>query len=307
MGPDRIGAPYAGPVLRGAPPAEVTVDAALVRRLLRAQHPDLAGLPLRRIGAGWDNVVLRLGPELCVRVPRRARAAPLIATELAWLPGLASQLPLPVPEPVRAGGPADDYPWPWLICRYVPGQPLAGRMLGGARGLRGAEDLAALLVALHVAAPRDAPRNAYRGVPLSVRAPSVELALPAAPARSRARVQQAWVRALSAPEHHGPPRWLHGDLHGLNILAARGRISGVIDFGDLCAGDPATDLAVAWLVLDGPARRRLRQLVAPDDAIWERARGWAVLLGLMFALHARDDQRHAEIGRRTLDAVVADD
>jgi aminoglycoside phosphotransferase (APT) family kinase protein len=282
------------------------VDAALVRRLLRAQHPDLAGLPLRRIGAGWDNVVFRLGHDLVVRVPRRALGAQLIGSELAWLPDLAGQLPLPVPEPVRAGGPADGYPWPWLICRYVPGQPLAERVLGGRPGLRGAEDLAGLLVALHVAAPPDAPHNPYRGVPLSVRAPSVELALAAAPARIRAQVQQAWVRALAAPEHHGPPLWLHGDLHGLNILAARGRISGVIDFGDLCAGDPATDLAVAWLVLDGPARERLQALVAPDGATWERARGWAALLGLMFALHSRDDRRHAQIGRRALEAVVAD-
>ncbi|HSO04853.1 MAG TPA: hypothetical protein VLQ92_10260, partial [Candidatus Limnocylindrales bacterium] len=66
------------------PPAEVAVDHHLVRRLLRGQHPDLADLPLRRIGSGWDNAVYRLGPDLTVRVPRRELGARLIAGELRW-------------------------------------------------------------------------------------------------------------------------------------------------------------------------------------------------------------------------------
>jgi aminoglycoside phosphotransferase (APT) family kinase protein len=46
----------------------------------------------------------------------------------------------------------------------------------------------------------------------------------------------------------GPPIWLHGDLHPFNLVVNQGRLSAVIDFGDLCAGDPATDLAVAWML-----------------------------------------------------------
>ena len=45
--------------------------------------------------------------------------------------------------------------------------------------------------------------------------------------------------------------WIHGDLHPGNLLVRDGRLSGVLDFGDVTAGDPATDLSVGWMLLSG--------------------------------------------------------
>ena len=57
-------------------PDEVPIDVALARRLLVEQAPDLAALPLRLVDAqGTDNVVLRLGDALAMRLPRKATAA----------------------------------------------------------------------------------------------------------------------------------------------------------------------------------------------------------------------------------------
>jgi aminoglycoside phosphotransferase (APT) family kinase protein len=98
--------------------------------------------------------------------------------------------------------------------------------------------------------------------------------------------------------------WLHGDLHGLNVLAVRGSISGVIDFGDLCAGDPATDLACGWLLLDHQGRRRMREVLDVGDAAWARGQGWALFLGLMFLAHSADSPVNGAIGRRTLGEVL---
>lgn len=297
--------PYAGPVLREPPAAEVAVDTALVRHLLRSQHPDLAALPLRPIGAGWDNVMFRLGRQLCVRMPRRALGARLIVKEARWVPVLAGRLPLPVPAPQRLGEPDERYPWPWTVCSYVPGRPVGAAGLVGPTGRRAADDLAAFLDALHVPAPAGAPTNALRGVPLERRAEAVERALGALPGQLARLIERTWARAVDCPAHPGPPRWLHGDLHNQNILARRGRITGVIDFGDLSAGDPSTDLAVAWLVLDAAGRSRLRQRMAPDDDAWQRALGWAAYFGLMFAEHSRTAPQNAAIGRRTLGEVAA--
>ena len=71
------------------PAAEVSVSPDLVRRLLAAQQPDLAHLPIRVMAHGWDNLMYRLGDELAVRLPRRAAAAGLIVHEQRSLAFLA--------------------------------------------------------------------------------------------------------------------------------------------------------------------------------------------------------------------------
>jgi aminoglycoside phosphotransferase (APT) family kinase protein len=288
------------------PPAEVEVDARLVRRLLRNQHPALAGRRLRRIGNGWDNVVFRLGPDLTVRVPRRELGARLIERELRWLPQLAESLPLPVPTPLLVGEPTSFYPWRWAVCTHVPGHACQDVAFSGRAGQRAADTLAGFLRALHVPAPAAAPTNPFRGVPLAQRADSVAAALPIVPRGQRALVARAWGEALEAASHTGADLWVHGDLHGLNVLASRGRITGVIDFGDLCAGDPATDLASAWLLLDRSGRARMRAALGTDDAAWARGRGWAASFGLTFLAHSADSTVTASIGRRVLEEVCGD-
>lgn len=287
---------------RSVPAPDVDIRPGLARRLIRAQHPDLAHLPLRALGSGWDTVVLRLGRDLTVRLPRRALGAQALASE-RWLTRLAPALPLATPEPVRAGAPDEGYPYPWSICRYVPGRALGAQELAGAGGLRAAAALAGFLGALHVPAPPDAPRNPCR-VDLARRAQHFEEALAHVPAAQSAPAMRAWQRAVRAPAHDGPPCWVHGDLHGLNVLVSRGSISGVIDFGDLGAGDPATDLACAWLLLDLPARRQVRELLEVEPATWERGRGWALYLSVMFLAHSSESALNRAIGLRGLAALL---
>lgn len=111
---------------------------------------------------------------------------------------------------------------------------------------------------LHRPAPTDTPFNDLRGIPLKVRAGDIERRI------ERARrdtdlvtpeVEQAWGEALAAPVST-ERLWLHGDLHPQNLLVAGDTISAVIDWGDLTAGDPATDLAAFWMLFDDPTVRR---------------------------------------------------
>jgi aminoglycoside phosphotransferase (APT) family kinase protein len=57
-----------------------------------------------------------------------------VAKERRWLPVLAVQLPLPVPEPVALGRPAAGFPWPLSVYRWIEGEPAC---LGQDRGLSG--------------------------------------------------------------------------------------------------------------------------------------------------------------------------
>jgi aminoglycoside phosphotransferase (APT) family kinase protein len=291
------------------PAAEVDVPADLVRRLLAAQQPDLAGLPLSPLANGWDNVMYRLGRDLAVRLPRRAAAAALVEHEQRWLPGLAPGLPLPVPVPVRAGRPGAGYPWAWSVVPYLPGRPAVAAP--PADPGEAAAVLAGFLGALHAPAPDHAPANPVRGVPLADRADAVAGWLDVAGAGvDRGAVLRLWESAVAAPRWAGPRLWLHGDLHPGNILVAGGRISGVIDFGDVTAGDPATDLSVAWMLLPagerGGFRRAYRSAAGhPVDAhTWLRARGWALAMSLAYLAHSADDPSLATLGRRTLAAAL---
>lgn len=288
------------------PAADIAIDEALVRALLREQHPDLADLPLRSMDSGWDNAMFRLGDALAVRLPRRVATTKLIEHEHRWLPLLAPLLPIPVPAPVRIGQPADNYPARWSIVPWFNGrnadlcEPRADQ----------AERLAAFLCALHRPAPADAPFNPWRGVPLRERAEQIAERIRRLEQHSTLLnddVVRIYNEAMSAPIDV-TPTWLHGDLHGGNLLVDDGVISGVIDWGDMTSGDRATDLATLWMnFADRKARENaMRACNGVSDATWLRAKGWAVFFGITLGTSGlAGDTRHALMARRTLERVVA--
>jgi aminoglycoside phosphotransferase (APT) family kinase protein len=288
------------------PTAEVDIDEALVRGLLVDQYPDLAELRLVEVANGWDNVLYRLGPDLTIRLPRRQVAATLVEHEQRWLPVLAPSLPLPVPTPVRIGRPALGYPWAWSVCLWLPGDVAAGRRLDEPG--REARRLGHFVRALHQPAPNDAPFNPVRGRPLADRAPAVAARIDQlGDTVNGSAVAHRWVSLVATRPWERPPVWIHGDLHPANVLVDKGRIAGIIDFGDLSFGDPATDLAVAWMLFHPAARIAFRDACGEvDDDTWARAQGWALHLALAFLANSADNPIMAAIGRRTLAAVLAD-
>jgi aminoglycoside phosphotransferase (APT) family kinase protein len=288
------------------PTADLVVDEALVRRLLEEQDPDLASLPLTDPVIGWDNVMYRLGTDLAVRLPRRLMSAPLIEREQRWLPELAPLVPLPVPAPIRVGRPGAGYPWSWSVCKWLPGAPAAVRPPHDAD--EAAEALGAFLRALHFAAPADAPANQFRGVPLAARDDAMQTRVAQLSAELDAdAVLGLWSEVLAVPAWTGPSVWLHGDLHPANVLVHEGRISAVIDFGDITSGDPATDLSVAWMMFDPGQRVTLRDAAGDvDDDTWARARGWALALSVAILAGSADNQVMQGIARRTLASALTD-
>ena len=102
------------------------ITEALVRRLLAAQAPRWAHLPIRPVlPGGHDNRTFRLGNDLSIRLPSAEGYAAQAAKEHEWLPRLASSLPFQMPGSVFLGVAANEFPWPWSVRGWIDGEPLA--------------------------------------------------------------------------------------------------------------------------------------------------------------------------------------
>lgn len=290
---------------------EVETAPYLVRRLLTAQFPQWAGLPIAAVpSAGTDNALYRLGDHMVVRLPRIHWAVQLVDKEYQWLPRLVPHLPLAIPVPLARGEPGEGYPWPWAVYRWLDGEdrtPAEGPALR-----QMAADLAGFMRALQridpTGGPPAGPLNFDRGVPLGVRDQATRAAIVSLRGvLDTAALTEAWEAALAAPAWPGLPVWLHGDLKPGNFLYREGRLSAVIDFGCLGVGDPACDLQVAWNLFEGEARAAFRAALGVDEATWARGKGWALSVGVIaLPYYQTTNPDLAAIARRALEAVLAD-
>lgn len=290
---------------------EVDTDTSLVGRLIAAQFPQWADLPIEPVrSAGTDNALYRLGDEMVVRLPRIDWASGRLDKERKWLPRLAPFLPLAIPVPLAKGIPAEEYPWEWSVYRWLEGETATIERI--ADPSQAATDLAQFVADLQRVDPADGPppgeHNSFRGVPLATRDAPTRAAIASLHGEvDVGAVTAAWEAALRAPEWQRSPVWIHGDLTSGNLLVEQGRLSGVIDFGCLGVGDPACDLMVAWTLLSGETREVFRAALSVDGAAWARGRGWALSWALIFIpYYSTTNPEGVRDARRTIAEVLAD-
>jgi len=262
---------------------EAATDPDLVRRLLRSQFPQWADLTVRRLTSGGTvNAIYRLGTELTVRLPLLGGGAEALDHEARWLPQLAPLVPVPIPEVVALGEPAEGYPWRWAVHRWRAGEVLVEGAETGLNSL--ARDLAAFITALRKADLDEGP-PAYRGAPVRTADAGTRSAIEALRRTDEPfdadAILAAWETVLAAPDWSGAPCWTHSDLMPSNLLGAGGRLAAVLDFGTVGVGDPAIDLIPAWNLLTPAARQAFRDGVDVDDATWTRGRGWALSMAVI--------------------------
>ena len=206
---------------------------------------------------------------------------------------------------VELGEPSGSYPFQWAIYRWLDGQPWADERVHDPVGA--AEKLANFVHTLQAIDAKGAPRPApgRQGAPLRGRDPSVRLALDALEGdMDTGPIRRAWDAVLKVPAWENPPVWIHGDLLPGNVLVHGGQLSAVIDFGLVCAGDPAMDVIAAWSLFEGTGRSAYRNALRVDDATWERARGWALTGVEGMAYYARSNPQFAAECRRRVEAAL---
>jgi aminoglycoside phosphotransferase (APT) family kinase protein len=286
------------------------ITAELVTLLIAEQFAQWAGLPVRRVELdGVDNTTFRLGDALSVRLPSADAYAEQVEKEHRWLPVLARQLPLPIPEPLAKGVPGRGFPRPWSVYRWIDGEPAASASIADLPQF--AADLAGFLAALYAIDPSGGPwpgtHNFHRGGPLAFYDGQTQDAL----AELRGHIDtglaaEVWQVANEAA-WDGKPGWFHGDAQPGNLLVRDGRLSAVIDFGTSGVGDPACDTTIAWTFFTGQSRQLFKERLPADAATWARGRGWAVWKAMIVLVgELRDDPEGAAYTTRVIEAILAD-
>jgi len=284
------------------------VDTTLVERLVAEEFPQWAELKVRPVASsGWDNFTFHLGETMKVRLPSAAGYAEQTDKEFYWLPRLAPLLPLPVPVPLAVGEPALDYPWRWAVYEWIDGETAMQREPADLVALAG--EVGGFLRALQsidtAGGPPPGTHNFFRGGSLEIYEAEARTALVALEGRiDTAKAREILDEALAA-RFAREPVWVHGDIAPGNLLLdGEGRLKAVLDFGCCAIGDPACDLVLAWTLLEGESRRAFEDAVAADEAMWARARGWAIWKAMIVL--AGDNETTKPEQQRVLDALLAE-
>lgn len=275
--------------------AEVLVDETLARELIAAQFPPLPERSLEFLGEGWDYAAFRVDESWIFRFPRRQIGLPGTEREIATLPSLAPLLPVAVPNPVHVGRPTDDFPWPFYGAHFIPGTEPDSSLSDDARAAL-ARPLARFLRSLHaeatVAAVGDGlPLDPMGRAEMAVRAPRARETIEAIDDlwRPPAELDDLLARAL---ELDSPEASVvcHGDLHFRQLLVDGGVLTGVVDWVDLCRGDPAMDVSLVYGLLPAAARREFfAEYGEIGEASLLRARVLALNLMSVLARYGHDE------------------
>jgi aminoglycoside phosphotransferase (APT) family kinase protein len=220
---------------------------------------------------------------MSVRLPSSAEYAAQVEKEQYWLPKLRLFLPLSIPSPLVMGKPNGRFPWNWSVYQWIEGKQASYENITDLN--RFAQSRAEFLIALQQintsGGPKAGKHNFFRGGPLEIYDRQTrEAILILGKKIDTEAVRAIWEAALFSKWEKNPV-WVHGDIDRSNLLVKNGHLSAVIDFGCLCIGDPACDLAIAWTFFKEESRVVFRKSLILDDDTWVRGRGWALWKALI--------------------------
>jgi aminoglycoside phosphotransferase (APT) family kinase protein len=286
------------------------VDVALVERLVAKQFPQWAGLAVRPVANdGWDNWTFHLGERMKVRLPSAMGYSEQAEKEAIWLPRLAPHLPLPVPAPIGIGKSTAEFPCAWSIYGWLDGEPTTRAAIDDP--VQFGWDVAKFLTALQridaAGGPPPGQHNFQRGAdPMVAYGAEARRSVDQLDAVIDAPAAHEVLDAAQAAKITTAPMWIHGDIAVGNLLVREGRLAAVIDFGGCGVGDPACDLVITWVFLEGAAREAFRSSVMADEPMWARARAWALWKAALLLVNGQVVNPNENSPHAVIEAVIAE-
>ncbi|RAP77415.1 aminoglycoside phosphotransferase family protein [Paenibacillus montanisoli] len=284
----------------------INITTELVRGLIDSQFPHWKHLEVKPVEkSGHDNRTYRLGSDMTVRLPSNEGYASAVEKETTWLPVFKPHLSLPIPTPLAKGQPTDEYPLPWSVNQWIEGETVTFANIRDMNEF--AEDLAAFLKELQaIDASNGVPagvQNFHRGGNLAVYDLQTRSVIERISGYDKNLLTEIWELSL-ATTYSAAPLWIHGDVAVGNLLVKNGRLCGVIDFGTMGAGDPSSDLVIAWNFFDDSSRSVFLNSIDAGEDVIDRARGWALWKALItYDWHEKGSEL-ANWGKRVIDVII---
>jgi aminoglycoside phosphotransferase (APT) family kinase protein len=292
-------------------PGQLTVSTEVVRQLVGVQFPQWRGLPVRPVAShGTVHAIFRVVAGLVARFPLQpaevASTRRRIEAEMAAASQLIGRTRFRTPEPVAIGEPGAAYPLPWSVQTWLPGAVATEK--DPSESIAFAHDLAEFVDGIRgIDTEGGRFDGTNRGGDLRSRDAWMEECFQG----SEGLLDVVWLRktwqTFRSLPRTAPDAMTHGDLIPGNLLVADGRLTGVLDVGDMAPADPALDLVGAWHVLATGPRKAFRAVLRCDDLEWARGTAWAFEQALGAAwYYANTNPTMSDMGRRTLSRIAAD-
>lgn len=291
--------------------AELDLSAALVRDLVRQQHPRLLAEPITRVAShGTVNAMFRLGDDLVCRLPLvvldEGAAIEAVDAEIEAA-RIFSAVDVATPEFVVRGEPSAAYPMPWTVWRWIDGDVASAVDVGD--DLEFAEALGQFVIQV-----RDLPTDGRtfggdnRGGRLEDSGVWIQHCLhESAGMIDTDTLAAMWQHWCGLGRDEAADTWTHNDLMPGNLLVRGSDLAGVIDVGQARVADPVVDLQPAWNLFRGNARRAFRSTLQVDDEEWERGRAWSFVQAIGCLWYYREtNPEMSRTAYTTLTALLGD-
>lgn len=289
--------------------ADIGIDLSTAHGVVVGQFPQYSSHPPKKLGEGWDNFCILYPDGIVFRLPRRETAVPLIGVELAVLPQIAPLLSLPIPVPILAGEPTPAFPYPFLGYQMLLGETADRRPF--LEPSIAATVLGQTLRVLHGLDPDRLPLpgdHIHRKDPVRLRE-RFDARWAVLPDSERSRWGDGLAQWVHDTAEHVQPTAaetvVHGDLYPRHLLVHEGKLSGIIDWGDVHLGHPSMDLSVMYTGFDAEHHAGFLAAYGQDvsGGDLELAKLRAAMYGAALLAYGLDvaDGAIAECGRTILD------
>lgn len=263
--------------------ADIHITDEFVRNSLHDQFPSLSIQQIKCIGEGWDNAVFLVNEKIIFRIPRREVAVELLERENKILKNLQLLFTLEIPNPIYIADNFQGY-------NLIEGISGCHAQLSSKEREESLPILATFLKKLH--SIKEAQALAIGAQPQIWDRTNVKQSIKTLTERVNKIIEQKLCHInldifrqelIAAEKIHLPFHkcLIHGDLYCRHLMFNQGKLTGIIDWGDVGINNPSVDLSVIWSFYPSSCHENFFEIYGKvDSTTWQYAR----FLGLYSAL-----------------------